>query len=323
MRLMTKTGLFFIFALLSLHHTNPTDAIESGKEAPMGVVVISHGAPMPVWNQKVSELVASVRSPYPLETAFLDYDEEQTLEKSVRRLEEKGVEEILLIHLSPSSYSVHHEEIKYRVGLRKDLGIYTNETDPPIKSKVKRFVASPAMDDHPLMVEILRDYAKELSRDPTQESLVLLGHGPIEDVEDIMWVRQLKHIGNEIRKTLPFKEIVCMTIRNDAADLVREQAADDLREEVTRLSAHGRVLVVTYALGSMTLQMEVKNILRRIPQVVMSTKGVASHPKAMKWIEETISRGMNQPEVPPIKRTWSHLDYDTGKPVGTHHYGFY
>ena len=65
--------------------------------------------------------------------------------------------------------------------------------------------------------------------------------------------------------------------------------------------------------------------LRLLPlaNVVIGSKGVASHPKTVKWIEDIISKGMNQAEVPPIKRTWSHLDWETGNPVGTYRYGFY
>jgi hypothetical protein len=114
-----------------------------------------------------------------------------------------------------------------------------------------------------------------------------------------------------------------MTLRNDSADLIREHIAETLREKVKLLSAQGKVNVVFYVLGPMMVQMETKRILRKSPNVVISNKGVASHPNAVKWIEDIISKGMNQTEVPPVKKTWSHLDYDTDKPVGTYRYGFY
>ena len=286
----------------------------------MGVIVISHGAPIPEWNQNVMNLIASVKSPYPIEPAFLDYDKDRTLEKAVRRLEAKGVNDILIVHLSPSSYSNHHEEIRYLVGLRKDLGLYTEMTETPIRS-TSRFAVSPGMDEHPLIVEALTEYVRELSREPTRESLILVGHGPVEEVEDIMWVRQLKRISKEITKTLNFQEVVCMNLRNDAADLVREQAHTDLRETGQRLSKQGSVIVVIASLGTFMLQQEAKNSLKGVPSVTISAKGLMSHPNTVKWIEATIQNGMNQPAVPPINRKWSNLDYDTGKPVGTHRYG--
>jgi sirohydrochlorin cobaltochelatase len=294
-----------------------------GGEAKIGVVAISHGAPMKTWNEKVAKLVAAAKSPYPMETAFFDYDEERTLGKAIKRLQGKGANEILVLHLSPSSYSMHHEELRYRVGLRKDMGIYTEEMGPPLKIDVKKIIVSPCMDEHPLMVNALTDYAKELSQNPSKESLVLIGHGPVEELQNIMWERQLKRIGQKIKARLPFREVVSMTLRNDSADLIRDHVADTLREKVKTLSTQGKVIVVFYVLGPMMVQMETKRILRKIPNLVISKKGMASHPKAVKWIEDIISRGMNQTEPPPVKKTWSHLDYDTDKPVGTHRYGFY
>ena len=317
--------IFFILFLTFFqifHLCFVIEAVNSVRDKNFGVIVISHGAPVKIWNQMVLKLIGSVESPYPLEAAFLDYDEERTLEKTISRLEDRDIKEILVIHLSPSSYSVHHEEVKYLVGLRKDLGIYTEEVDKPINSKVEKFVVSPCMDDHPIVVEILTDYAKELSEDSEHESLILLGHGPVEELMNIMWVRQLKRIGKAIRKELKFREIVCMTLRNDSSDLIREQAFLDLKDTTKRLSTQGRVIIVSYALGAGMVQKEVKHILGHIPSVAISTKGVASHPNTRKWIEETIRKGMNQPIVPPINRDWSHYDDETGKPIGTHRYGF-
>ncbi|MBW1912392.1 MAG: hypothetical protein JRI43_04330 [Deltaproteobacteria bacterium] len=322
-RMETVSLWLFISAFLCLYYGIYADNTAYGGEAKIGVVAISHGAPMKTWNEKVSKLVSAVNSPYPVETAFFDYDEERTLEKSITRLQGKGANEILVLHLSPSSYSHHHEQLRYQVGLRKDLGIYTEEIGPPLKLDVKKIIVSPCMDEHPLMVDILTEYAKELSQDPAKESLVLIGHGPVEELVNIMWERQLKRIGRQIKARLHFREVVSMTLRDDSADLIREHVAETLKKEVKRLSAQGKVIVVAYTLGPMMVQMQLKQILRKIPNVVISKKGVASHPKTVKWIEATISKGMNQTEPPPVKRTWSHLDYDTDKPVGTHRYGFY
>jgi sirohydrochlorin cobaltochelatase len=311
----------FIILLLFHCHYSLLQASEQMGEKNTGIVIISHGAPVQNWNNQVLKLIASVKSPYPLETAFLDFNEDMTLEKAVKKLEGKGVDEIAIVHLSPSSYSIHHEEIKYLVGLRKGLGFYTEEADPPIKSNIKRFVVSNCMDDHPLAIQILTDYARELSHNPEEEALILVGHGPVEELMNIMWVRQLKHIGQEIEKELKFREIVCMTLRNDSADVIREQASLDLEEAAKRLSKQGKVIILIYALGDGALQMEMRHILRGIPSVIMSNRGVISHSKAKKWIEETIQRGMDQPQVPPVNRGWSHYDCETGKPKGTHQYG--
>ena len=311
--LFFRSSIFILVCLIA-------GSASAGDKETMGVVVIAHGAPMPQWNAKVMGFVASVKCQYPIESAFLDFAGERTLERAVRKLEEKGATNILVVHLAPSSYSNHHEELSYLAGLRKDLGFYTAQTEPPMKSP-SRFAVSPCMDDHPLVAEILTQYARELSRESAKESLVLVGHGPVEEVENIMWVRQLARIGKEITKSLPFKEVACMTLRSDAADLIREQAHEDLRETAQRLSAQGRVIVVVYSVGSSMLQKEVEHITKGIPSIAISNKGIMDHPNAVKWVEATIQKGMNQTPAPPINRKWTNMDHETGKPPGTTRYG--
>ena len=150
---------------------------------------------------------------------------------------------------------------------------------------------------------------------------MLVGHGPVEELENIMWVRQLEKIGQEIEKTMPYREVVCMTLRADAADLVREQAHEDVRKTALRLSTQGRVIVVICGIGIKMLQFELQHLLKGIPSVVINQKGFINHPNTVKWIEETIKNGMNQSAPAPINRKWIVIDHENGQPPGTHHYG--
>jgi hypothetical protein len=310
----------FIFLALTICSCFVMSCADTVGKPVMGVVVVTHGAPIPQWNESVMRMIGTVKSPYPVEPAFLDFDEERTLAKAAKRLEDKGVNEILIVHVSPSSYSSHHEEVRYLAGLRKDLGVYAEEADPPLTGKA-RFAVSPCMNDHPLAVEIVKDYARELSQDPAQESLMLVGHGPVEELENIMWVRQLEKMGKEIQKTVPFREVACMTLRSDAADLVREQAHEDVRTTALRLSRQGRVIVVICGVGIKMLQFELQHLLKGIPSITINQKGFINHPNTVKWIEATVQQGMQQQEVPPINRRWSIMDKEAGKPIGTTRYG--
>ena len=102
---------------------------------------------------------------------------------------------------------------------------------------------------------------------------------------------------------------------------MREQAHEDVRKTALRLSAQGRVIVVICGVGIKMLQFELQHLLKGIPSVAINQKGFINHPNAVKWIEATIQKGMQQPEVPPINRKWSIMDKETGKPIGTNRYG--
>jgi hypothetical protein len=61
--------------------------------------------------------------------------------------------------------------------------------------------------------------------------------------------------------------------------------------------------------------------MKGIPSIAFSNKGILEHPNAVKWVEATIQKGMNQTPVPPINRKWTNMDQETGKPPGTTRYG--
>lgn len=118
------SGLLLL-ALLIIGAPCVTGCADTVEKAVIGVIVVTHGAPISQWNDTVRGMKHQIKSPYSVEPAFLDFDEERALAKAVRRLEDKGANEILIVHVSPSSYSSHHEEVRYLAGLRKDSGFYT------------------------------------------------------------------------------------------------------------------------------------------------------------------------------------------------------
>jgi len=101
-----------------------------------------------------------------------------------------------------------------------------------------------ALDDHPLVAEILVERARALSRDPSLEALVLVAHGPVEEADDRRWLEAMGSLGDQVRRTLPFREVRTATLRDDAPPPVRKKAVRALRREVRRLSREGGVLVV-------------------------------------------------------------------------------
>ena len=322
-----KKWLFYCAFLLTLFSTVSAGAVDAGlgmaKKERFGVIVATHGAPPMAgqWNQDVLKIVQSIKSPYHIENCFLDFIEEYSLPNAVKKMEALGMEEVLIVHFSPSSYSNHHEELKFYVNVPTSLPWYDKGWEVPIQSTIKKFAVSSGMDDHPYIIQILTEYAKELSVDPAKESLVLVGHGPVDELENIMWLRGYRHILAEIQDKLHFRETACQTLRYDSGDTIKEEANFEFRETVKRMAKNGKVIILCYVLGPVYLQNVVSNILKGVSPVVISPKGVATHPLATKWIEETIAKKMDQVQPPPPSRQWGHLDWERKKPVGTNKYG--
>jgi sirohydrochlorin ferrochelatase len=273
----------------------------AAKSQEFGTVLIAHGSNNPEWNTRIKEFYNNIKPDLPpSQLAFLRFVEGNTLQEAVTKLinDNPGIREILFVHLSPSSYSIRHEEI---------ASIASPLIQPPLQYKI-----APAMDDHHLSVEILEDYAKALSRSPGNESLILLGYGPIEELENIVWVRQLERMGERIRRDLGFREVSCMTLRHHSADLIRSQAITDLQRTATRLKEGGRVIVVPHIFCSLPedgFQREVQSCLRGIVDLQdICTMGIISHPMTKEWVKEVVRKGMKQPGIKIVNRTWSAMD---------------
>jgi len=290
----------------------------SAESEQFGVVLIAHGSNQPEWNTKIEDFYNSFnRDLPPSQLAFLRFVEGRSLEVAVNNLrnDHPDMKEFLFVHLAPSSYSIRHDEIELTVA---DL------IKPPLQYKV-----APAMDDHLLAGSILKNYAEEFyrnspTRSPENESLILLGYGPTDDLENVAWVRQLERIGARIRADLRFKEVACITLRHHAADLIRSQAIADLQRTARRLKVQGRVVVVPYILCAVPedgFQRELQSCLRGIvdPQDICK-KGVISHDNTKAWVTEVISKKMNQTVLRSVNRNWSAMDGEMATPLGSNKY---
>jgi hypothetical protein len=341
--------ILVILFLISLFFSLETDTAKSQE---FGVVLVSHGSIHDIWNnrilalekkfQPISDELQASSNQFPVnrlfshrgKVAFLRFDDVNTLPNAIDTFQANGISKILLVHLSPFSCTVRHEEIKHIAGKVPDdekkswlVKKAVSLSDLPAWPDDLKIEVAPAMDDHPLIIDILKKRARELSKNPATESLILLGYGPIDELENITWLRLLERIGKRLG-TLGFKEVVGVSLRHHSADLIRAQAITELQKTAKSLSENGRVIVLPYALyisPDDPFQKELQSCLRGIVdrESDIGKKGIISDDEEYfdKWLEEVISKGMNQPEVMPVNRTWSAMDKARDVDIGINQYG--
>ena len=300
-------GIFALLFITTCLYLTPGTA----QSAQFGAVLIAHGSNKPEWNARIAGFYNTIKNELPpSQLAFLNFVAGSTLQDAVDALKDGNpdLQEILFVHLSPSSYSIRHKEIESTV---------SQLITTPLQYQI-----SPAMDDHPLAVGILKDYANEFyindpAHSPANESLILIGYGAPDELENVEWVRKLKRIGESIRIDLGFREVACMTLRHHAADLVRSQAIADLQETAKRLKEQGRVVVVPYILCALPQNhgfiKELESCLRGIVNPGdICKKGVISHDNTKAWVKEVVRNQMNQTGIRPVNRNWSAMDAEKG-----------
>ncbi len=249
------------------------------------LLVVAHGSRHAEWNERVIRLVNQVDWPGPKGVAFLmDAPPDHALDHVATQLDqnEPAPRRIIVVPLLVSSFSGHYEEIRYYIGLRKEAPEHTHYS--PLKTRAE-LVLTPGMDDHPIVSQILLDQVKPLSKEPTSESLVLVAHGPNEDEENVRWLERLGHHAERLGKSLNFRRVEAVTLRDDAPKPVRDAATERLRAAVRTAAADSRVLVVPVLISVGQIQRQIHERLQGL-DYVMSENGLTDHPLAAAWIKQ-------------------------------------
>ncbi len=337
-----KILLVIFFFTIFLY--SPAVAEMAKQQEQLGVVLVAHGSNNPQLdcNTQVQALYEKIKRDEPslkLELAFLRYANKKTLKDAVINLQAQGINNILFIHLSPSSFSIRHieltESIAETIASSKKVMIKKPWSYKQVLASydlpAMHYAVSPAMDDNPLIVKILSDQAQEILNSPSQEmlrnpesaSLLLVSYGAVDELENILWDRQMEQIGEAIKSKIGFRSVVCISLRNHSADLIREQAIIELIKTAKSLKDQGRVIVVPYVLCAGAFQQSLQSYLEGIiPSEDISSKSVISDLDAVVlWVRNVIARGMNQPASPSVNRNWSLMDIEKGDKIGTNKYG--
>ncbi|MEK7404210.1 MAG: CbiX/SirB N-terminal domain-containing protein, partial [Acidobacteriota bacterium] len=263
------------------------------------LLVVAHGARRAGWNDRVVRMMDRVDWPSPKGVAFLTTSSpEQSLANVAARLDQPGVNRIIVVPLFVSSFSDHYEEIRYYAGERTEAPAHVH--GEPLKTRAK-LILTGGMDDDALLARILADQARSISTDPNGESLVLVAHGPNGDSDNERWLACLKAHATYLQQSVGFRRVWFITLRDDSPKAVRDAATAALREKVRADSMDTKVLVVPVLVSLGRVQSEIKKRLEGLA-FRMSASGIADHPLAAEWIRQQGARAGPRVTQPATKR---------------------
>lgn len=135
--------------------------------------------------------------------------------------------------------------------------------------------------DAAAMGMVLADRAKNLSRTPQEEVVLVLAHGPADDEENARWLASLDARAQEVRRAAPFHRVEVQTLREDWPDK-RAAAEQRIRAFVARAAAGGRqAIVLPYRVHGFGPYAEVLKGLT----YVADGHGLLPDVRATQWIE--------------------------------------
>ena len=266
-----------------------------------GVLLLAHGG-RDDWNREVLELASQVDSTLPIEVAF-GMANKGTIQEAVERLAERNVTEIVAVPLFISSHSSVMRATEYLLGSRDEAppqleafarmgarrAAAGSGGDPgfdwttPIEAAVPISVAT-ALDGHALVAEILLSRALDLSRQPDEEVVVVVAHGPTSEEDNDLWLGNMGTLVERIRSRTRFSRIEYLTVRDDASDPVREQATAELRAVVEGAVEEGKsVLIVPLLLSYGGIEVGIRRRLEGLPYS-MASQALLPDERLSEWV---------------------------------------
>lgn len=255
---------------------------------PIGVVIMPHGATKP-YNDAIEKTIQPLKKKYQVEMAY-GMGDSISLQNAVSNLEGKGIKRIVFVRMYPSS-DQFKEKTDYILGLDNRV---PEQWDGLIPSQVRTSAIINTFggyEEDSLIAGIFLDRIKEVSKNPTEETIILLAHGgKNEQAEKLRNEKMDSHISwIQKQSNPPFKKIIGMTLREDWPDK-RAKALKEIKKVVKEGNSSGKVIIISNRLyGSGPYNHFLKGL-----EFEMNSKGLAPHPNLTKWIEKGIEIAVNK-----------------------------
>ncbi|MCM8811580.1 MAG: hypothetical protein NC910_00830 [Candidatus Omnitrophica bacterium] len=156
-----------------------------------------------------------------------------------------------------------------------------------------------ALDDSPLVAEVLLDRVLKMSRKPEREAVVLVAHGPESMEDNASWLAVMQRLGGAIQTKGRFSELALATLQDDAPPEIREQATRPMRWLVQELGQTRKVSVVPLFLSRGGIEEKIVQRLEGL-SCVFSGETLLPHPKISKWIQKEIQSALTALEGEPL-----------------------
>jgi sirohydrochlorin ferrochelatase len=272
----------------------------------IGVVIMPHGSTQP-WNDAVETTIQPLMAKYPIEMAY-GMGDPRIIQDAVSRLEQRGIRRIIFVRM----YALDHQMkplTDYILGLSEQApsdghgGGHDHSATAPLQVRTAAlFSTFGGYEQNPEIAQVLHKRIAELSKDPANETVLLLAHGEATDEGNDKWLAVISKNIDRLRQDprwAKLKTIKALTVREDWPK-EREKAVAGVRATIEEASKHGRVLVIANRLyGSGPYKKMLQGLTYEINE-----KGLVD-PILTRWLEDGMIR-MTAELIPSRKEQAAH-----------------
>lgn len=256
----------------------------SQASGPVGILALAHGF-NDQGNAQFVDAFGGIGARYPTVYAFgMAMMSSDHIRSAVAALEGAGAERILVLPVTTADRSTLVRQWDYIFG-REAESAYLDV--PRVEPTVSvSWADTPTA--HPVVGDILLDHALEISEDPANELVIIMGHGPQSAEDNAHELAILEKHASHLEREGGFMDVKFANVQDDAPRAVRSANVEMIRDWARAALEKGRrVLVVHTALT----QSGVVGRMRRDVEGVaeFNGKGLMQHPRFGEWIEAAIS----------------------------------
>jgi len=251
----------------------------------IGVLILSHGVGQNS-DRMLRDTLQPIGAEQPTALGFgMAMMTSTHLQSAVDDLSERGAETIVLVQNgTTTNYNSLTRQWKYIF----DLGEEATYLDVPVVQSDAQFILSKPFGDHQLITDILYDHVKEVSKNPANEVVIIVGHGPEDTEDNVPDLEILSAHVDRIKAKNEFADVRIINLQDDAIPPIRKSNVKKLRRWIKKADDSGQdVIVVAIAAASHGVQTHIANDLRGL-NYTFADKGMSEHPKYVEWLASAI-----------------------------------
>jgi hypothetical protein len=274
-------------------------------EKPFGLLLLGAGDEKD-WKIVENAVALKASKRYPLEFAAGRADV-KNIQRAIDRLQSQKARKIVAVPLFLGTNSELMDQTRYLFGIRQDPSpefFGSGRVSRPslvrrVQSKVP-LVLTQALDDQPVVVDVLTSRALALSKGSAKESVVLVSPAPSSEKAAEQWAQTLNNLAERVRAKGGFKSAAAFLLNEDGRQSTRDKRREKFKAAVQELSRRGPVLVVPFNLTA-------SDFARKIPRVLRGTfmrfdgKALLPDERIAAWVEETALAAVKLPDMRMFK----------------------
>lgn len=254
----------------------------------VGILALAHGYTDEgnrQWLNKFSSVSSEYPTGYGLGMAMMGGDH---IQKAIDGLEAAGAEKILVLRTETGDANSLVYQWEYLFG-RRDEASYLSS--PRVTSNAE-IIWGPSPTAHPIMGEIMLEHALELSADPSNEMVMMMGHGPMTAKENEMDLAIMAKHAGFIRSSGGFKDVKYWNVQDDLPPDQRAANVDKIRGWIKDARDSGLdVIVVTNVLTQSGVMGRLQNDVEGTG-AEFSSRGLMQNPRFSDWIKVAVEENL-------------------------------